>query len=254
MRKAIYIISFLLLSPLGMTGSDPDFNELWTKANNHYSLGEYQEALTEYRQIEQAGMVSYKLYYNIANTYYKLREDGSAILYYERALKLNPSDKDIKNNLEIAKIKILDKIEVIPDFILKVWIGKLKDSLSSNSWAKISVALIIIVALLLLLYRHGSAIAMKKSAFAIGIVALLLTIFSLIFAFSLRGRAVSEEYAIVMVPVSNVKSAPNSTGNNLFILHEGTKIDVLEQIDKWSRIELSDGRQGWVQSSDFEII
>lgn len=254
MRKAIYIFSFLLLSPFGMTGSDSDFNELWTKANNHYSLGEYQDALTEYRQIEQAGMASYKLYYNIANTYYKLREDGSAILYYERALKLNPSDKDIKNNLEIARLKTLDKIEVIPDFILTVWVGKLKNSLSCNSWAKISVALIMVVALLLLLYRHASTMAMKKSAFALGIVVLLLAVFSLIFAFSLRGMAVSEDYAIVMVPVSNVKSAPNSTGSNLFILHEGTKIEIIEQIDRWSRIELSDGRQGWVQSSDFEII
>ena len=95
---------------------------------------------------------------------------------------------------------------------------------------------------------------MKKGAFALGCIVLLFAICSLIFSFNLRSKAVSEDYAIVMVPVSNIKSAPNSTGNNLFILHEGTKIEVLEQVDTWSRIELSDGRQGWVQSSDFEII
>ena len=131
MRKAIYILVALCsLAPLFLQAQEPNYNELWNRANNHYSLGEYQDALSAYKQIEEAGMVSYKLYYNIANTYYKLKEDGHALLYYERALKLNPSDKDIKNNLEIAKLKTLDKIEVIPDFILTVWIGKLKNSLS----------------------------------------------------------------------------------------------------------------------------
>ena len=255
MRKAIYILVALCsLAPLFLQAQEPNYNELWNRANNHYSLGEYQDALSAYKQIEEAGMVSYKLYYNIANTYYKLKEDGHALLYYERALKLNPSDKDIKNNLEIAKLKTLDKIEVIPDFILTVWIGKLKNSLSSDSWAKISILLLAAVAVLLLLYRHASTVAMKKGAFAFGCIVLLFAICSLIFSFNLRSKAVSEDYAIVMVPVSNIKSAPNSTGNNLFILHEGTKIEVLEQVDTWSRIELSDGRQGWVQSSDFEII
>ena len=254
MRNSIYTIIAILLCSVYVQAQEPDYGELWNKANNHYSLGEYQQALSDYKKIEEGGMVSYKLYYNIANTYYKLKEDGLSILYYERALKLNPSDKDTRNNLEIARLKTLDKIEVIPDFILTVWIGKLKNSLSCNAWAKVSIALLVAVAFFLLLYRHAAGIVLRKSSFVLGCIMLFFAICTLVFSFNLRGKAVSEDYAIVMVPVCNVKSAPNVTGNNLFILHEGTKIEILEQVEDWSRVELSDGRQGWAQSSDFEII
>ena len=231
-----------------------DRDSLWVRANDAYSLGEYQNALDIYSQIEQQGYVSVKLWYNMANAYYKLQEDGKAILYYEKALKLDPANADVKNNLEIARLKILDKIEVVPEFILTTWAKDLRNMMSSDQWAWFGVVMLVATALLLLVFRHAPKISQRKVAFSLACVTVLVVLVAFIFSINLRVNVQDNGNAVVLVPVSNVKSAPNSTGGNLFILHEGTKVEVLEQVGQWSKIELSDGRQGWMLSKDFETI
>lgn len=228
--------------------------QLWNEANDAYSMGQYESALEGYRKIEDAGQHSYRLYYNMGNACYKLGRTGEAILYYERALKLNPAGEDARNNLQIARLQTLDKIEVVPEFILSTWIKDIRNMMSSNAWAYVSVALFAVVAVLMLLFKFAPTTGQRKFSFVLACVVCLLAIFAVLFAANLRANANSMDEAVVMVPVSNVKSAPNSTGNNLFILHEGSKVEILEQAGKWCRIEISDGRQGWIQESDVEVI
>ena len=125
MKRLVYIFMFILLS---QTLFAVDRDSLWVRANDAYSLGEYSTALDIYNHIEREGYVSARLWYNMGNTCYKLQDDGRAILYYERALKLDPSNSDVKHNLEIARLKILDKIEIVPEFILATWTKELRNT------------------------------------------------------------------------------------------------------------------------------
>ncbi len=256
MKKNIYclIVSLLFSVALVGTATASDTDSLWAKANDAYSLGEYENALGLYEEIENEGFVSAKLWYNMGNACYKLQDDGKAILYYERALKLDPANNDIKNNLEIARLKTLDKIESVPEFILTTWIKDLRNTMSSNRWAWFGVAMLLVTVVLLLLFRHAPSITQRKVSFIMACIFAVVMIVSFMFSINLRNKAEHSDTAIVLVPVSNVKSAPNSTGGNLFILHEGTKVEVLERVGQWSKIELADGRQGWMESKDFEVI
>lgn len=248
------IFTFILLAFSFVHMYADEKGELWAKANDAYSMGQYETALADYRQIEDAGYESYKLYYNMGNAYYKTDNMGKAILYYEKALKLNPAGKDAMNNLQIAKLRTLDKIDVLPEFIIGTWVKDIRNMMSSNGWGYTAVGLLVLVCVLLLLFKFAPTTGGRKLSFVLACVAFLFFIFSLMFAINLRVKANSDDFAVVMVPVSNVKSAPNSTGNNLFILHEGSKVEILEQAGKWCRIEISDGRQGWLESDDVEVI
>lgn len=228
--------------------------QLWNKANDAYSMGQYESALEDWLKIEGSGEHSYKLYCNLGNAYYKTGSMGKAILYYEKALKLNPAGEDAKINLQIAKLQTLDKIEVVPEFILSTWIKDIRNMMSSNSWAYVALGLFAVVALLMLLFKFAPTTGGRKFSFVMACIVMLLAIFAVLFSVSLRANANSDDQAIVMLPVSNVKSAPNATGSNLFILHEGSKLEILEEAGKWYRVEISDGRQGWIQKGDVEVI
>lgn len=250
MKKIIILLLLVSFAPLYAN----DNGELWLKANDAYSMGQYATALSEYRKIEESGYESYKLYYNMGNAYYKTDNIGKAILYYEKALKLNPAGVDAKNNLQIAKLQTLDKIDVLPEFILTTWVKKIRNMISSNGWAYMAVGLFAVVCIFLLMFKFAPGTGGRKLSFVLACVMFLFFVFALLFAFNLRANAAADDSAVVMVPVSNVKSAPNSTGNNLFILHEGTKVEILEEAGKWCRVEISDGRQGWLEIKDVEVI
>lgn len=250
--KRIFTLILLVFSLVNLYADEK--GELWTKANDAYSMGQYETALNDYIEIEKNGYHSYRLYYNMGNAWYKTGNMGKAILYYEKALKLNPAGEDALNNLQIAKLQTLDKIDVLPEFIVSTWIKDIRNLMSSNGWGYTAVGLFAVVCILLLLFKFAPTTGGRKLSFVLACVVFLFFIFAVLFAFSLRAKAKSEDNAVVMVPVSNVKSAPNSTGNNLFILHEGSKVEILEQAGKWCRIEISDGRQGWLEGKDIEVI
>ena len=250
--KSIFTLILLVFSLVNLYADEK--GELWTKANDAYSMGQYETALNDYIEIEKNGYHSYRLYYNMGNAWYKTGNMGKAILYYEKALKLNPAGEDALNNLQIAKLQTLDKIDVLPEFIVSTWIKDIRNLMSSNGWGYTAVGLFAVVCILLLLFKFAPTTGGRKLSFVLACVVFMFFIFAVLFAFSLRAKAKSEDNAVVMVPVSNVKSAPNSTGNNLFILHEGSKVEILEQAGKWCRIEISDGRQGWLEEKDIEVI
>lgn len=228
--------------------------EGWDSANALYAQGNYSEALKEYLLFEEAGYASWPLYYNIANSYFKVNNYGRSILYYERALKLNPSGKDIRVNLSYAKQFAVDKIDEIPEFILSTWIRNLNYMLASDYWAIISIALFILTALLLLNFRYGPNAKIRKISFFISMVSLLFAAVFTLFAWNQKSGFHREDSAIVMSPVSTVRNSPDNSGSTLFILHEGAKLEIIEELGGWKRIELTDGRQGWIAAVDIEII
>jgi Bacterial SH3 domain./Tetratricopeptide repeat. len=226
----------------------------WRKANEAYSISEYDTALQLYSQLEESGLESWQLYYNMGNTYFKLHKLGKAILYYEKAYKINPSNNDIKKYLSFVRSRTVDKIDVVPEFVLTTFVKNFRNTFNSDTWALISVLSFAILILLVLFYRFGASGKVKRLSFFLAILACLFCIISFIFSANLRHRAKLYNYAIVSTPICNIKSAPNSNENNIFVLHEGTKIEILEQVGGWSKIELADGRQGWTEQKNYDLI
>ena len=227
---------------------------IWKSAEDAYAVGDYDGAIREYQSLEKTGAVSSSLFYNLGNAFYRKGSVGKAILYYERALKLSPADQDIKHNLEMARVHTLDKIDSVPQFILVEWVKNLRNKLSSNAWAIVSLVFLAISVALLLLYRFSLSSSARKFYFIIAMVLLVLTLFSFLFSLSLARQASGNDTAVVVENIGSVKSSPAAGGNSIFVLHEGTKVKILEKVEQWSKIEIQDGRQGWIKTSDIEVI
>ena len=253
---AAFLIAFALMIP-SLSKAEPMSypDSLWNEGVAAYSAGRWNDAAVAWEGIYDAGIRGSELYYNLASAYFKLGETGKAILFYERALKEDPSDKDVRYNLEFARGMTQDRIEDVPEFILKTWIKKATYLFSSDLWAVLSILFFAGALALLLLFLLGSSSGARRTGFFTGIAALLIAVFCFAAASSQRADASRKDEAIVMRPVSSVKSSPSSdSAKDLFILHEGTTVKILDEVDLWMNIELSDGRQGWIATKDIEII
>jgi len=156
--------------------------------------------------------------------------------------------------LDIARESVLDRIEVVPEFILIKWVRDVKYLLSSNAWAWVALALIFLTAVCLLGFRFLAARGARTLSFVLACILFVLALASFLFSVSERHDVMAQDSAIVMIPVSSVKSSPGEDGKSLFILHEGTKVKLLDELGIWYKVEISDGRQGWMRASDVEAI
>ena len=178
-----------------------------------------------------------------------------AILYYERALKLDPSYEDARYNLELMNAMIQDRIEPVPEFVLKAWFRDLCYIMDSDSWAVCFIVLLAFTLALVLVFLLAPAPGGRRAGFFTGIVTLMLAAMSLSFSVWQRNEYTDAAKAIVMRPVTSVKSSPAAgASTDLFILHEGTKVKIIDEVGSWNNIELADGRQGWIPSTDIERI
>jgi tetratricopeptide (TPR) repeat protein len=256
MKKAILIITTVLfaLSGYSQEKNNPGLDEMWSSGNENYSKGHFEEALSDYMRIAQLGYLSEPLMYNIANCHFKMKRWGKSILYYERALKINPGNRDVQNNLKLAREFTVDKIEELPEFILNTWVRNINYLLSSDGWSYLSLLFFSVTILLLLNFRYGPSSGIRKLSFFLSMTSLLTAIIFTIFAWNQKHSYHKRDSGIVMMPVSTVRSSPDASGNTLFILHEGTKIELIDKLGNWRRIELADGRQGWIADGDLEVI
>lgn len=221
-----------------------------------YNAQRYADAVALYDSIEVAQGVSPELYYNRGNAYYKMGKYAPAILNYERALLLSPGNPDIKYNLELANTKIADKIEVTGTFFINVWAESVRDWFDSNTWAVIAVVafLLFIAGLVIYLFTDADRMRLKKIGFFTAMPMLIISAIALASAIAQNNRVNSHSEAIVFAQEVPVKSAPAESGTELFILHEGTKVLLREQVGEWVEIAISDGSRGWMPISAIEII
>lgn len=228
---------------------------LWNAAVSAYSEGRWDEAVESWSAISEMGLESEELYYNLGNAYFKSDNIAYAILNYERALKLNPSFDDARFNLEYANSMIQDKIEAVPEFFLFSWIKKLSMTFSSDTWSVLAIVIFALSLSMLLLFLLGNSVGKRKTGFVLAIVTFVLSLLSYSMASMQKSQYMKTDAAIVVKAVSPVKSSPGNDGSrDLFVLHEGTKLTILDEVGNWKNIELSDGRQGWVLSTDIEVI
>lgn len=251
MRYLFLTIAILVISLGSSFGKN---HALVDSGNHYYTSAKYEQAISAYEQIIADGYESAELYFNLGNAYYKSNKVAHSIVNYERSLKLNPNDEDTKFNLQLANTLVVDKIEVLPRFFLSSWMTKFIMTFDTNVWAIISMVLFVSALILLLLFFLSDAIVVRKVSFWIGV--LFLTIALLTFNFSRKQKWMqqNEPDAVVLTPSVVVKSSPDESGTQLFIIHEGLKVTITDELGDWVEIRLSDGNEGWLKESDLIVI
>lgn len=256
MPKQALMLMLLLALPLSAAAQQTEAaDSLWNAANQAYVEGRWNDAVAGYEMISDSGLESAALYCNTGDAYFKTGNIPMAILYYERALKLDPSYSDARYNLELLEGRIADRIDPVPEFVLKTWMKDACWLLDSDSWAVCFLVFLALTLAMVLLFLLAPTAAGRRTGFFTGLVTLLFAAFSLGFSIWQKNGYMQTDEAIIMRPVTSVKSSPSSeSSQDLFILHEGTKVRIIDEVGTWNNIELADGRQGWLPSADMEII
>lgn len=255
LKKVASVVILLLSLGSSMNIQAKDLDSLWTAGVQAYTDGKFSDASAAWTSIEESGQKSAKLYYNLGNAWFKQGNYPKAILNYERALRLDPSYSDARYNLEFTSNFVQDKIEPVPEFILKSVARKVCYVMGSNAWAVIFLVLLAAALMMGLLFLLGSSVGKRRAGFYCGIVLLLLSAGALSFSAWQKSDSMKTDTAIVMSPVSSVKSSPSSgSSKDLFVIHEGTKVTILDEVGSWKNISLADGRQGWLPAADLEVI
>jgi tetratricopeptide (TPR) repeat protein len=227
-------------------------SSLFDQGNALYNEGDFDQAILKYEGVLNNGEHSAELYFNLANAHYKLNHIAPSIYYYEKALQLAPNDKEIQNNAAFARNMTIDAIDSVPEVGLSNYIKNMTNKLSFDSWAKASVLFVCLFVTLFLLYYFAYSTTRKRLSFVSSMICIGLASLSLAFAFHKYNLEKKDQPAIVFAQESQVKSEPNLRSTEAFILHEGTKVQILDTVNNWKKIKLSDGKTGWVVNDDIK--
>ena len=254
-RTAVVAFLVMLLPFAAQAQDDAYVDSLWNAANAAYTEGRWDDAAADYMMISDMGLESASLYCNAGDACFKAGNVPMAIVYYERALKIDPSYSDARYNLQLMNQMIQDRIDPVPEFVLKVWVKDICYVMDSDSWTICFFVFLALALAMLLLFLLSPSVAGRRTGFFTGAAALLLAVLSVSFALMQKSDYMNVDDAVVMRPVTSVKSSPSDeSSTDLFILHEGTKVRIIDEVGSWNNIELADGRQGWVRTGDLETI
>lgn len=249
--KFLKLSIILILSASQLFASS---DSLYNKAITLYENGQFEAALDSWQGIIDTGFESIDLYYNMGNAAFRSNSIGYAAMYYEKALKLDPSHGDAAHNLEFLSRYKSDAFEEVPEFFLRTWISTTVHALPERTWSIMALAGFLFTLGFLLLYIFTRGLTLKKTGFFAALAGLIFTIFTLSSAVASHRAIIHPESGIILSPSIIVKSTPSETGTELFILHEGTKVKVKEEVSGWHNIRILDGREGWIRTEDFGTI
>jgi len=249
MKKILFVLLIIANSVVAQNTEN-----LFSTANDLYKNDKLEQAIELYEKIEKQGMVSSELYYNLGNCYYKLNKVGPSIYYYEKALKINPLNEDVQNNLVFAKRLALDNIEELPKTLFQKFNENWLQKLSYNQWAIVVIVFSFLGSLLFLLFYFSHSPSYKRFYFATSLISFILLVCSFFITYNQYSFSKKNKAAIVFAETSEVRNAPTFNSEKVFTLHEGTKIIVLDTIDNWKKIKLVDGKIGWIIASEIKLI
>lgn len=251
MKRFILLIAALISLAFTAQGQP---EALFEKAAEAYNAGEYETAASLYENILDQDLHSAALYYNLGNCYYKLNKIAPSIYYYEKALLLDPGDKEIENNLAFARNMTLDAIEELPETDLNRAYNQLTGILSFDQWAQLSILMVIGFVIAISLYFYFRFPKPKRLAFTFGMFALAISLVAILFAYFQYTIYLEEQPAIIFAEETTVRSEPNNRSEQAFLLHEGTKVNILEELNDWKKIELKNGQSGWLLAEDLRAL
>jgi len=253
MRTLLILFFSFFCSIVSIANESIDY-ENFNSANLLYEEGDYKQATELYNRLLDKGYISDDLHYNLANSYFKTKDIAPAILHYERALKINPTNEDATNNLALANEKTVDKIEQVPELFFYRWFDSIVNIFTIDTWAKFAVGLFFIGLICFTLYLLTQTLQLKKLAFHSFSIVIILGLISWFMAFQQERSLKTQQYAIIMNPTVNINSSPSEGNSQLFVLHEGSKVKIKEEIDGWFRVALPNGNEGWVEKIELEAV
>ncbi|MFA5974086.1 MAG: SH3 domain-containing protein [Lentimicrobiaceae bacterium] len=251
-KKIAVLIAAILLVAFHAVGQNPE--QLAAQAAKAYNNKQYPEAITLYDKIIADGYESYALYYNLGNAYFRNNQNAPAVLYYEKALKLSPNNEDIKHNIEVVNSKLSDKVEQVPELFYKRWWKQLLNIMDIDAMAITNIILLTLALLLFSIYIAVSGILIRKLSFWTGIAFFLLFSIGIIAASQRNYYLTNNHEAVIFEPTVNIKSSPDENSKDIFVLHEGTKVTLLDVVSNWQEIRIANGSTGWIKTSDIRNI
>jgi len=246
-------ILYILVLIVGISANAQN-QSVFERANAAYNAGEYTASIEGYKQILDKGQHSAELYYNLGNAYYKLNQIAPSIYYYEKALLLKPNDTEIKNNLVYANNMTLDAIDVLPEVGFSKFYNGIVRWLSYDQWGYLAVTFMILFVLLYIAFYFFDYATRKRIAFILCLFCLLLSIVTAGLGFANYADYKNDQPAIVFENQIAVRPEANERGQAVFTLHEGTKVQVFEALDDYLRIEIADGKTGWVPKGSIKLL
>jgi tetratricopeptide (TPR) repeat protein len=231
-----------------------ELESLFQKGNEHYMKGDYQETITIFEGVIAKGYEGKSLFYNLGNAYLRVGKIGSAILYYEKAKKLSPSDDDINYNLAFANSKIADKIETLPEFFIFDWWENTLALFSVSGWTYAAYLFYFIILLAIAGYSFARTLKLQRISFYSGLASLLFLVLTTIFLLVNLNRELNVRYGVIIESEVVTKFSPDQNSKDAFIVHEGLKVQAEDDLGDWTKIKLIDGKIGWVRKNNLGII
>lgn len=228
--------------------------QMFETACQRYAEEDYEAAARGYEALAAQGYTSVNLEYNWGNACFRSGQLGGAILHYERALRLDPSNADTRHNLEFARSRTVDKIDDAPVMFFVQWWRSLRDGLSTDGWAVLAAVLFTLTLAALACYFFARQLVVRKAGFGVALTSLLVSCLAFVMACQSRDWVQDSGEAIVMLQTVTLKSTPDDSGTDLFILHEGTKVVLKSELGAWREVCTADGNTGWLPVSAIEVI
>ena len=252
MMKKIVLLIYLISS--GLLLSQYENEENFNKGVNLYNKGNYNEAIIKFKEIIEKGDHSENLYFNLGNAYYKVNDIANSILYFEKALKLNPRNKDVLNNLAFSQNMLVDKIEKVPTNQVSVFLNYISQTLNVNQWLALGIILLYLFLITFILYFFSSKSVLKRNYFSAFSILFLLSVIFIMVGINKFEKQKSYLEAIIFENKIDFRTEPNYRSEILFNLHEGTKVVIIEELNDWALVEIDDGNKGWIELQSIKKI
>ncbi len=253
MKKLLIIFTIAIIGKLAISQVPDSLYNMYNKAAEAYKNNNYDTAIILYNKILATDYEAPEVYYNLGNAYFKENDIAHAILNYERALKLKPSDDDAKNNLKYANLFVKDEFNNVPVFIFDRIYRGIVHIFSSNTWAVISIASFILALSLFMIFLFSKIISRRKIAFFGSILLIFISLTGFAFSAQMKNYFTKPNEAIIM-QISTIKSSPEEDGTDLFILNPGIKVEIKDQTNDWYEVRLPNGKIGWIKTQNVEVI
>lgn len=253
MYRNIFILVLMLFSIKGL--ANEDLKSMKVEADSAYIQEKYDKAVELYLQVANENGKDAQICYNLGCAYYRLDSIAKSVLWFERAALLQPDDEDIIYNLDLVRTKTIDRFIPRHEMIFVTAYRGVVNAMSSHKWACMGIAFFVLFFVSLVLYLYSSRIVLRKTGFFSSLVFLSFTILANIFAYQQSEYASSHMKGVIMETAVTVKSTPSENGNELFVIHEGTCVEIQDDsMKEWAQIQLADGKIGWIEKKSFERI
>jgi len=254
MKKIIFAINIIWMVSPSILSAQINVENIFSQANELYNKGSYIEAINNYKEIIKNDFHSAELYYNLGNAYYRLDSIASSVYYYEKALQLNPNDREIIDNLELINKTLVDEIDPITIPLIESILNSISNIFYFETWGYISIFFSFLIVALFLSYYFANSSRVKRLTFVLLCISSIFMLVSLINGNKGYNNYINNEYAVIYSYETDLKTEPNYRSETLFMLHEGTKIQVLENYNNWIKIRLVNGQVGYIQLIDVKIL